>query len=71
MVLSGIGFCVGALLPLPLVLEYIHQNFRLPANNQPIYHAAVAGLWLMMSSFLAFTNTLLLHALMKMRRWQR
>jgi glycosyltransferase involved in cell wall biosynthesis len=70
-VLSGMGFCAGALLPLPLVLEYIHQSFRLPANNEPAYHLAVAGLWLMMSSFLAFTNTLLLHALMKMRQWQR
>jgi glycosyltransferase involved in cell wall biosynthesis len=70
-VLSGIGFCAGALLPLPLVLEYIHQNFRLPVNSEPVYHVAVAGLWLMMSSFLVFTNTLLLHALMKVRRWQR
>ncbi len=70
-VLSGLAFCAGALLQLPLVSEYIKQGFRLPVNNEPIYHLAVAGLWLMMSSFLAFTNTLLLHALLKMRRWQR
>lgn len=70
-VLSGAGFCLGALLPVPLVLEYIHQGFRLPVNNAPVYHVAIAGLWLMMSSFLAFTNTLLLHALVKTRRWQR
>jgi len=70
-ILSGIGFCVGALLPLPLVLEYLHQSYRLPVNSEPVYHVAVAGLWLMMSSFLVFTNTLLLHALMKVRRWQR
>jgi len=70
-ILSGAGFCLGVLLPLPLVREYIHQGFRLPVNNPPVYHLAITGLWLMMSSFLAFTNTLLLHALMKMRRWQK
>jgi hypothetical protein len=70
-VLSAAGFVAGLLLPVPLVLEYIHQHFLLPANSEPAYHLAVAGLWLMMSSFLAFTNTLLLHAFVKTRRWQR
>ncbi len=69
--LSMLGFAIGALLPIPLVREYFHQSFLLPANSERVYHFAVAGLWLMMSSFLVFTNTLLLHALVKMRRWTR
>jgi hypothetical protein len=40
-------------------------------NNERVFHLAITGLWLMMSSFLAFTNTLLLHALVKVRRWQK
>lgn len=70
-ILSALGFLIGALLPVPLVREYVHQNFLLPANSERVYHIAIAGLWLMMSSFLVFTNTLLLHALVKMRRWVR
>ncbi len=69
--LSAAGFLTGALLPVPLVLEYVRQGFLLPANSEPVYHIAIAGLWLMMSSFLAFTNTLVLHALVKTRRWTR
>ena len=69
--LSAAGFLAGALLPIPLVLRYIHQGFLLPQNSDPLYHVAIAGLWLMMSSFLAFTNTLLLHALVKTRRWTK
>lgn len=69
--LSMLGFVAGALLPVPLVLEWVRQNYLLPANSDPLYHLAVAGLWLMMSSFLVFTNTLLLHALVKTRRWVR
>ena len=70
-ILSAAGFVLGAMLPLPLVLEYVRQGFQLPANNLPVYHLAITGLWLTMSSFLAFTTTLLLHALVKTRRWQR
>src|SRR5580698_8394278 len=69
--LSAAGFLTGALLPVPLVLEYVRQGFLLPVNSEPVYHIAIAGLWLMMSSFLAFTNTLVLHALVKTRRWTR
>lgn len=69
--LSAAGFVTGALLPLPLVREYFLQGFMLPVINEPVYHLAIAGLWLMMSSFLVFTNTLLLHALVKTRRWVR
>jgi glycosyltransferase involved in cell wall biosynthesis len=68
--LSGLGFLTGALLPVPLVIEYIRQGFLLPTIDAPV-HYAVAGLWLMMSSFLVFTNTLLLHGLVKTRRWIR
>lgn len=67
--LSGLGFLIGALLPTPLVLEYFREGFMLASKSQPAYHLAIAGLWLMMSSFLVFTNTLLLHALVKTRRW--
>ncbi len=52
------------------MIEYFRQGFLLPVIDKPVYHA-VAGLWLMMSSFLVFTNTLLLHALVKTRRWIR
>jgi glycosyltransferase involved in cell wall biosynthesis len=69
--LSALGFLTGALLPVPLVMEYFRQGFMLPVINEPVYHMAIAGLWLMMSSFLVFTNTLLLHALVKTRRWIR
>ncbi len=49
----------------------VRGTYRQPVINEPVYHVAIAGLWLMMSSFLVFTNTLLLHALVKTRRWIR
>ena len=70
-VLSAAVFLLGMLLPLPLVRDYVALGFRLASISAPPYHLAITGLWLMMSSFLVFTMTLLLHALVKTRGWQR
>src|SRR5260370_594906 len=70
-VLSAAGFGLGLLLPLPLVRDYVHLGFTLPSVAAPPYHMAITGLWLMMSSFIVFTMTLFLQALVKVRRWQR
>ena len=70
-VLSGAGFLLGMLLPLRLVRDYFRLGFTLASVSAPPYHWAITGLWLMMSSFLLFTMTLFLHALVKTRRWQR
>jgi hypothetical protein len=70
-VASGFGFAAGVLLTIPLVREYFRLGLRLASVSQPPYHLAITGLWLMMSSFLVFTMTLLLHALVKTRGWQR
>jgi glycosyltransferase involved in cell wall biosynthesis len=69
--LSAAIFSAGLLLQLPLVRDYIRFNFRLEWVSQPRYHTAIEGLWLVMTSFLLFTMTLLVHALDKTRRWQR
>ncbi len=70
-VLSAAGFGLGLLLQLPLVRDYVRLGFTLPSVSAPPYHLAITGLWLMMSSFIVFTMTLLLQALVKVRRWQR
>ena len=61
-VLAGVGFIAGAALSLPLVVEYVRNDWSLPGGIGLEGHLAVLGLLAMISSFLTFTNTLLLHA---------
>jgi glycosyltransferase involved in cell wall biosynthesis len=70
-VFATTGFLAGIAMTFPLVRDYVHLGFRLASVSQPPYHLAIGGLWLMMTSFLTFTMTLLLHALVKTRSWQR
>jgi len=59
------------MLQTPLVRDYIRFDSHLNWVSQPPYHTAIEGLWLVMTSFLLFTMTLLVHALDLTRRWQR
>lgn len=52
----------GLILTLPLITEYIQNDFKLPFGVQISSHLAVTGLFLMIGSFLNFTFTLVLHA---------
>jgi glycosyltransferase involved in cell wall biosynthesis len=60
--LAGVGLCV------PLVVEYVASDWSLPGGVDPEGYLAVLGLAAMISSFIAFTNTLLLHAALLPRR---
>ena len=61
-VLAGVMFVAGAALSIPLIVEYVTNDWSLPGDIDPEGYLAVLGLLAMISSFMAFTNTLLLHA---------
>jgi glycosyltransferase involved in cell wall biosynthesis len=61
-VLAAATFLGGAALCTPLIVEYVANDWSLPGGIGPEGHLAVLGLTAMTSSFIAFTNTLLLHA---------
>jgi glycosyltransferase involved in cell wall biosynthesis len=61
-VLAGVMFAAGAALSIPLIVEYVTNDWSLPGDIDPEGYLAVLGLLAMISSFMAFTNTLLLHA---------
>jgi glycosyltransferase involved in cell wall biosynthesis len=67
-VVAGITFLAGVALSTPLILEYVTNDWSLPGGVDPEGHLAVLGLVAMISSFMAFTNTLLLHAALLPRR---
>ena len=63
MMLISFGLLVfGIALTSPLVLEYVHLGLRLPATADRNQHLAVAGLLLIIASFLTFSSTLVVHA---------
>ena len=59
-IISALLFGLGLALEMPLVAQYIRNGFRLPGLGIPSY-LAVTGLLGMISSFMTFTFTLLLH----------
>ena len=67
-VLAGVTFLAGVALCTPLIVEYVANDWSLPGGVDPEGHLAVLGLAAMISSFIAFTNTLLLHAALLPRR---
>jgi glycosyltransferase involved in cell wall biosynthesis len=66
--LAAAAFLVGVGLSTPLIVEYVTNDWSLPGGIGPEGHLAVLGLTAMISSFIAFTNTLLLHAALLPRR---
>jgi glycosyltransferase involved in cell wall biosynthesis len=70
-VLAGVTFVAGAALSTPLIVEYVTNDWSLPGGIDATGHLAVLGLVAMISSFMAFTNTLLLHALLLPRPSRR
>lgn len=71
MCLAGATFISGAGLGVPLVVEYVTNDWSLPGGIGWEGHLAVLGLVAMISSFLTFTNTLLLHAVLLPRATPR
>jgi glycosyltransferase involved in cell wall biosynthesis len=67
-VLAGATFLAGLALCTPLIVEYVANDWSLPGGLDPEGYLAVLGLAAMISSFIAFTNTLLLHAALLPRR---
>jgi glycosyltransferase involved in cell wall biosynthesis len=67
-VLAGVTFLAGVALCIPLIVEYVANDWSLPGGIGTEGHLAVLGLVAMISSFMAFTNTLLLHAALLPRR---
>lgn len=60
-----IGFfvaLVGVALCLPLVIEWLTNDFKLRPDVAPLDHMAVAGITFIVCGFTTFTSTLLLHA---------
>jgi glycosyltransferase involved in cell wall biosynthesis len=61
--IAGGVFVVGFALTLPLVASYVTNDWRLPGLD-PEGYLAVLGVTAMTCAFIAFTNTLLLHAVL-------
>ena len=57
MFVAGIGFAV------PLIVRWITDDFTLPGLLSPMNYLAIFGLLLMITAFMTFTFTLVLHAL--------
>jgi glycosyltransferase involved in cell wall biosynthesis len=66
--LAAVTFLAGVALCTPLIVEYLANNWSLPGGADPEGYLAVLGLAAMISAFIAFTNTLLLHAALLPRR---
>jgi glycosyltransferase involved in cell wall biosynthesis len=67
-VMSGVTFVAGVALSTPLIARYVANDWALPGGIGRQGHLAVLGLVAIISSFMAFTNTLLLHAALLPRR---
>jgi glycosyltransferase involved in cell wall biosynthesis len=70
-VLAGVTFLAGMALSGPLIAKYVINDWSLPGGIGREGHLAVLGLVAMISSFMTFTNTLLLHAALLPRRRTR
>ncbi|MGH2394646.1 MAG: glycosyltransferase family 2 protein, partial [Candidatus Limnocylindria bacterium] len=67
-VFASVTFLAGMALSTPLIARYVANDWSLPGGIGREGHLAVLGLVAMISSFMAFTNTLLLHAALLPRR---
>lgn len=60
---SAGAFVLGVFLAAPLAVEYLAQHLSLPQSHPPAAsYPAVTGLFMMVTGFLSFNFTLLLHA---------
>src|SRR5258708_331263 len=59
--LSALLFAAGLAMTGLLIGSYLHHGLRL-VPSAPVNHVGVTGLWLMISGFVTFTFTLILHA---------
>jgi uncharacterized membrane protein YeiB len=62
MLISAGLLTLGIVLASPLVVEYVRLGLTLPATADRNQHLAVAGLLLLIASFLTFSSTLVVHA---------
>ena len=62
MPLSAAAFVGGVALVTGLVVDYARHGLRLPLSQTNEVYFAVAGLLLVMASFMTFAATLILHA---------
>jgi hypothetical protein len=66
--LSVAAFVVGVSLTIPLAVRYVEFGLTLPTGITTRNHLAVAGLLLMITGFMTFTFTLVLHAALGQRK---
>jgi glycosyltransferase involved in cell wall biosynthesis len=59
---SALLFCIGLIMAVLLIVQYISNGLRLPTSPNAIDYLAVTGLLLMIIGFSTFCFTLLLHA---------
>jgi len=62
MIVSGILALSAILLGTPLIVEYFRSGLRLPQTGDARSHMAVAGLLMLLLSFIIFSSTLVIHA---------
>jgi hypothetical protein len=60
--LSALAFLVGLAATVPLVVDYVSSDLRLPDDPGLVEHLAVTGLLAMIVGFTTFAFTLILHA---------
>lgn len=65
---SVLAFVVGLLLSSLLMYEYIAQDFRFDEGFPKTAYWSVTGLFMMVSAFINFTFTLLLHATLSIKK---
>jgi glycosyltransferase involved in cell wall biosynthesis len=62
MLIAAAMFVVGVLLAVGLIVDYVGSGLRLPLSHQHQIYFAITGLLLVMTSFMTFAATLLVHA---------
>jgi len=62
MALSAAAAAMGIAAAVPLARQYLNLGLRLPEHNDAASHLAVTGLLLVISAFLTFSSTLVMHA---------
>ena len=62
LVITGFLALAGCLLVLPLARLYIVNGFQLPEETSRANYMSVMGLFLIISAFMSFTSTLIIHA---------
>lgn len=62
LIISGFLALTGAILAVPIVVEYLSYGFALPEKTGPPNHMAVVALLFLIAGFMTFSSTLVLHA---------